>query len=175
MVFLHARFRLGHNKERISNKWERRLGFNSRLRTLLTPPYPTPSVPAAQSDPPLLLSPTWLVSVYIVYPREGRPRFSVFTCHLDDDRDEGTTCTRRTLRSSRCARGTYTQTRVSHTVFHTLARAQLSTRKINNGFNSETLIGVIENRIVSLISNKTVYRDIHFNYCKLDRSTERAS
>jgi len=46
MVFLHARFRLGHNKERISNKWERRLGFNSRLRTLLTPPpFPLPVCP----------------------------------------------------------------------------------------------------------------------------------
>jgi len=33
-------FRLGHNKECISNKWERRLRFNSRLRTLLTPLLP---------------------------------------------------------------------------------------------------------------------------------------
>jgi len=31
---------------------------------------------------------------YIVYPRDaGDPAFPVFTCHLDDDRDEGTTRT----------------------------------------------------------------------------------
>jgi len=64
-VALHARFRPGHNRERISNKRERRLGFNSLYES---PPLPSPF------DPTLRHSRTWLASVYCISSGRRRPR-----------------------------------------------------------------------------------------------------
>jgi len=52
-IVLHARFRLRHNKKRISNKRERRLGFNSRLRTY---PLPLASLPVRPTSSPFYLA-----------------------------------------------------------------------------------------------------------------------
>lgn len=72
------------------------------MNSLSFPPLRYPSDPSLSLS---LLLGSW---AYIVYSREGRPWFPVFTCHLDDDRDEGTTYV--TLRSWHCSR--YVEVRV---------------------------------------------------------------
>lgn len=159
---LHARFRLGHNKERISNKQERRLGFNSRLWTYFFPP------PLPPFRPPLLYPFSFLILgswTYIVYPPEGRPRFSVFTCHLDDDRDEGIlrvpgvpsvldavqgTNTYRCLGPWLVCRVQFFMSLLAHANYPKVLKITCRFNAINR-FNSKALIRILRNHILTSI------------------------